>query len=1028
MRRVALCVWAVCVLWCGESVAWAAPDVVMYASDVTTIRGNWTPAADTSAANGQLMASSDLGWSALDAPLASPPNYFEIPFTATANTPYHVWVRLRATGNSKWNDALWVQFNDSMTTGNTAIYRIGTASGLLVNLEPCSACGMSNWGWQDGAWWLSQPTTVQFPSTGTHTLRIQLREDGVQVDQIVLSPTTYLTVRPGQATNDSTIVPVPVPAPAPPPAAASTPYSGTPAAVPGTIQTENFDNGAEGVAYHDSTAGNTGGAFRSTGVDLEVASGGGYNVGWIEPGEWLKYTVNVASAGAYTVQVRVAASGQGGTFHLEMDGANVTGALTIPNTGGWQNWQTVTKTVTLGFGTQVLRLVVDTVGAVVGNVDSIQFAPATGTVTPVAASPYSGTAAAVPGTVEAEQFDNGGEGIAYHDTSSGNSGGAFRSTNVDLESASSGGYNIGWIDPGEWVQYSVNVATAGSYTVQFRVAAAGNGGTFHLEMNGASVTGTLTIPNTGGWQNWQTLTQTVTLGAGSQSARLVFDSASAGIVGNIDRFQFLAMAATPPPPSSGSTITVPAGGNLQAAIDSASPGDTILVAPGATYRGGFILPAKSGASYITIRSAAPDAALPADGVRIGPQYASQLPKIQGGGAGAPTFATAPGAHHWRLQFLELVDTWAHGNIVELGEGSSTQNTLAVIPHDLIIDRCYIHGDPTNGQKRGIALNSASTSIINSHISDIKSSAEEAQAILGWNGPGPYTIVNNYLEASGENLMFGGGDPSVPNLVPSDIVVRHNYISKQPSWRGQAWIVKNLIELKSAQRVVIDGNILEYNWAAAQAGYAIVLTPRNQDGAAPWSVVQQVQVTNNVIRHVASVVNILGTDNINVSRPLSDVVIRNNLVLDLSSVNWGGSGRFVLTQGGSNITVDHNTVFTDGPSALYADGATVSGFVFTNNIVPDNSYAVMGTSASPGNGTIAKFYPGSTFLGNIFIGSNPNMYPAGNFYPSTIGQVGFVDPFGNFRLASTSPYVSSATDGTAVGANIPAINSAAGTQY
>jgi hypothetical protein len=190
----------------------------------------------------------------------------------------------------------------------------------------------------------------------------------------------------------------------------------------------------------------------------------------------------------------------------------------------------------------------------------------------------------------------------------------------------------------------------------------------------------------------------------------------------------------------------------------------------------------------------------------------------------------------------------------------------------------------------------------------------------------------------------------------------------------------------------------------------------------------VQVTNNVIRHVASVVNILGTDNINVSRPLSDVVIRNNLVLDLSSVNWGGSGRFVLTQGGSNITVDHNTVFTDGPSALYADGATVSGFVFTNNIVPDNSYAVMGTSASPGNGTIAKFYPGSTFLGNIFIGSNPNMYPAGNFYPSTIGQVGFVDPFGNFRLASTSPYVSSATDGTAVGANIPAINSAAGTQY
>ena len=241
--------------------------------------------------------------------------------------------------------------------------------------------------------------------------------------------------------------------------------------------------------------------------------------------------------------------------------------------------------------------------------------------------------------------------------------------------------------------------------------------------------------------------------------------------------------APPPPPPTGTTITVPSGGNLQAAIDSAHPGDTILLAPGATYLGGFILRAKSGASYITIRSAAPDSALPADGVRIGPQYASQLPKIQGGLLGVPAFKTDPGAHHWRLQFLELVDTWADGNIVELGDGSSLQNTLAVVPHDLIVDRCYIHGDPTNGQKRGIALNSASTSIINSHFSDIKSAHNDAQAIAGWNGPGPYTIVNNYLEASGENLIFGGADPWIPNLVPSDIVIRHNHIAKQPSWRG-----------------------------------------------------------------------------------------------------------------------------------------------------------------------------------------------------------------------------------------------------
>jgi hypothetical protein len=106
--------------------------------------------------------------------------------------------------------------------------------------------------------------------------------------------------------------------------------------------------------------------------------------------------------------------------------------------------------------------------------------------------------------------------------------------------------------------------------------------------------------------------------------------------------------------------------------------------------------------------------------------------------------------------------------------------------------------------------------------------------MGSNGPGPYLIANNYLEASGENIMFGGADPYIANLVPSDITIRQNYISKPLSWRGQAWIVKNLLELKNAQRVTIDGNLIENNWAAAQPGVAIVLTPRNQDGNSPWS--------------------------------------------------------------------------------------------------------------------------------------------------------------------------------------------------
>ena len=158
----------------------------------------------------------------------------------------------------------------------------------------------------------------------------------------------------------------------------STPFGGTPAPVPGTIQAENFDNGGQGVAYSDTTAGNSGGGFRTTeAVDVETTTdtGGGFNLGWMAPGEWLKYTVNVTAAGPYDIELRAAASGSGGTFHIEMNGTNVSGPLTVPNTGGWQSWTTLTSpNVTLSAGQQVLRLVVDSPGptGVTGNINWIR--------------------------------------------------------------------------------------------------------------------------------------------------------------------------------------------------------------------------------------------------------------------------------------------------------------------------------------------------------------------------------------------------------------------------------------------------------------------------------------------------------------------------------------------------------------------------------------------------------------------------------------------------------------------------------
>jgi hypothetical protein len=273
------------------------------------------------------------------------------------------------------------------------------------------------------------------------------------------------------------------------------------------------------------------------------------------------------------------------------------------------------------------------------------------------------------------------------------------------------------------------------------------------------------------------------------------------------------------PPASAraaSALSLGAGGNLQAAIDQAAPGDVIELAGGAVFTGNFVLPQKGGTSYITIRTA-PSDGLPKADQRIGPEHAALLARIQSPN-GSPALRTAAGAHHWRLMLLEFGANQAGaGDILALGDGSSSQSSADRVPRDLIVDRCYIHGDPVRGQKRGIALNSAATSVIGSHISDIKAVGVDAQAIAGWNGPGPFQIENNYLEASGENFLLGGATPGIAGLVPSDVVFRRNHVTRPVAWRSESWTVKNLFELKNARRVLVEGNLFENHWQGAQPG-------------------------------------------------------------------------------------------------------------------------------------------------------------------------------------------------------------------
>jgi hypothetical protein len=502
----------------------AAPpssDVVLRASDVRAadVHGAWKKTSDASAAGGVKLATADAGWSATSAPLAAPTDYFEATFSAPAGVPYHVWMRMHASTNSKWNDSVWTQFSDALVGGAPA-YAINSTAGEAINLEACSGCGVAGWGWEDGAYWLAR-SNITFSSSGSHTLRVQTREDGVEIDQIVLSPSTYLTAAPGQTENDATVVQQPSTAEGsqPPPPPTASPFHGEPTSIPGVVAAADFDSGGEGVAYHDATPGNAGAAYRPTDVDLAASSEGGYTIGWIEAGEWVRYTVDVGAGGSYVAALRVASPGGGGTLRLA-SGATVLATVAIPATGGWQTWATVTVPITLHAGVQSLQVLFDSAGY---NVSSIAISAAeTGNSSGL--SPYLGSPPSIPGTIQAADFDNGGEGVAYHDLSAGNAGGAYRQTDVDIAASSEGGMTIGWIDATEWTNYTVNVTASGNYTARLRVAAPSAGGVLHLGFNGSNVWKQHAIPATGGWQQWTTITVPVALQKGTQQITLYFDT------------------------------------------------------------------------------------------------------------------------------------------------------------------------------------------------------------------------------------------------------------------------------------------------------------------------------------------------------------------------------------------------------------------------------------------------------------------------------------------------------------------------
>ena len=458
------------------------------------------------------------------------------------------------------------------------------------------------------------------------------------------------------------------------------------------------------------------------------------------------------------------------------------------------------------------------------------------------------------------------------------------------------------------------------------------------------------------------------------------------------------------------TIVVARGGDFQAAINKASGGDTIVLEAGATFSGAFKLVKKAGENFITIRSSAPAKDLPGPGERLDPvRHRAGLAKVQSNVKGEPAILAIEGANHYRFIGIEFGPT-IDGlyNIIQIGTGK--EETVEQLPHHIEFDRVYIYGDPKVGQRRGIAANGRHIKIENSHISNIMRRGEESQAIAVWAGDGPIEIVNNYLEAAAENILFGGAESKL-GLVPSNCIVRDNHLNKPLEWQTTDWVVKNLFEIKHGRNIRITNNLMTNNWAMGQDGSGVLFTTRVDSG--PNVLIEDIEFSGNIVRGSGNGFNIWGGE----GRGGRRLTISNNLVFDIGGPKWRSAGHFMKVSTWDGLLIERNTIIQTGNIAN-AYGGPVTGFIFRDNVIFENEYGIKGDAMGSGQEVINSYFSKGSVSNNVIIGASQSRYRERNFYPVGMRQVGFVDPgASDYRLRDDSPFLNKGTGGSRIGANL-----------
>jgi hypothetical protein len=463
-------------------------------------------------------------------------------------------------------------------------------------------------------------------------------------------------------------------------------------------------------------------------------------------------------------------------------------------------------------------------------------------------------------------------------------------------------------------------------------------------------------------------------------------------------------------PSPGTTVSVAAGSNLQAAYNAAACGQTLALAVGTWQGSGLTLGPKGcdDQHWITIKTDSTQ--LPAEGTRAALSNQSQMATILMK-SGATQFLIT-GDH---LRFIDVAWLKAVGG-THLNAFVETQGA-----NHIIFDRVIMHGNPKEETTRSIGMTAtAYLSVIDSWLDEDHCIAgtgacTDAQTITTADGPGPYKFVNNYLSASGETILLGGG---AATTTPCDVEIRQNHMDKPLAWNPKdsgfakpAYIVKNLLELKNACRVLVEGNVMTGSWGGfSQSGYAIVLTPKNQAGVngvnlCPTCFVTDITIRYNHISHVGAGISIanVASDNGGTALDGQRYSIHDITIDDMNAALYSGSGALLELVTGpkgpllQNVWIDHVTAsptqFLMLVGAFPASSGVMKNFRFTNNLVTSGQYPVWST----GGGTVNCAYFGvplttytacfanSVFAGNVITSPKYGAakWPTGNTITATV---------------------------------------------